>query len=138
MSDTARTRQAVDADDREHAGKRGGGMSGAVRPVYLHLGNQAQALGAALRRLGFTTMVLTSRAHRRHPCVTVGSGPDRAAHRVEHVYGAPDDDGDWWFWRPSPDDPVVMERVAPLSDVSVTADAIARVLTSARASRQAS
>jgi hypothetical protein len=114
-------------------------MSGTVRPVYLNPGSQAEALGAALTGLGFTTEVLRWRAHLHHPCVVVNSGPARVANRTEYVYAAPDDDGDWWFWQPAATDSVAMERIAPLSDVSVTADHIDRTLTRARIlGRQAS
>lgn len=107
-------------------------MSGQVRPVYLHPGTQAGALGAALRRLGFTATVLTARDHQRHPCVVVGAGPGRAVKETAYVYAAPDQDGRWWFWRSVPGDPIATVRVAALSDVSVTADRVAREMTSAR------
>jgi hypothetical protein len=107
-------------------------MSGGIRPVYVHPGRQAEALGAALRGLGFTVTVLRTGPHQRHPCVTVDSGPLRIAYQTGYVYAAPGDGGDWWFWQPSAADVVVMERIAPLSDVSVTADSVARTLTRAR------
>ena len=115
-------------------------MTGAVRPVYLNPGVQAQALGAALARLGFTVEVLKWRAHQRHPCVVVGSGPGRIVRATGYVYAAPDGDGQWWFWQSSClADPVGLERIAPLSDVSVTADTVARALTGTRVlGRQAS
>jgi len=113
-------------------------MSGTVRPVYLNPGTQAGALGAALARLGFTTEVLKARAHRMHPCVVVSSGLTRLLQQPEYVYAAPDDDGDWWFWWPSPDDFMVLEPIARLSEVSVTADRIARTRTRASVGRQAS
>lgn len=108
-------------------------MSGQVRPVYLHPGSQATALGAALTRLGFTAEVLKARDHRLHPCVVVGSGPARTVDKTAYVYAAPDEAGRWWFWRSAPDDPVSIEPVAPISDISVTADHIARALTRVRA-----
>jgi hypothetical protein len=107
-------------------------VSGQVRPVYLHPAIQAGALGAALGRLGFTATVLTARDHQRHPCVVVDAGPGRAVRETAYVYAAPDEDGRWWFWRSVPGDPLATERVAPLSDVSVTADRVAREMTSAR------
>jgi hypothetical protein len=114
-------------------------MSGTVRPVYLNPGSQAEALGAALTGLGFTVEVLRRDGHHQHPCVVVNSGPARVVYRTEYVYAAPDDDGDWWFWQPSASDPVAMERIAPVSDVSVTADHVDRTLTRARIlGRQAS
>jgi hypothetical protein len=109
-------------------------VSGQVRPVYLHPGSQAQALGAALGRLGFTAEVLTWGAHLQHPCVVVDSGPGRAVAVTEYVYAAPDEAGLWWFWLScSRLDPVDLEPVAPISDVSATADHLARALTCARA-----
>jgi hypothetical protein len=52
---------------------------------------------------------------------------------AEYVYAGPDEAGLWWFWVScSLTDPVGMEPVAPISDVSVTADHIARTLTCAR------
>jgi hypothetical protein len=108
-------------------------MSGQVRPVYLHPGNQAVALGEALEKLGFTTEVLKSRAHQQHPCVVVDSGPERIVRATEYVYAGPDKAGQWWFWLSSSlEDPVDLEPVAPISDVSVTADHLARALTRAR------
>jgi hypothetical protein len=107
-------------------------VSGQVRPVYLHPGTQAGALGAALRRLGFTVTVLTARDHQLHPCVVVGGGPGRAVRERAYLYAAPGEDGRWWFWRSVPGDPLATVRVAPISDVSVTADRVAREVTSAR------
>jgi hypothetical protein len=113
-------------------------MTGEVRPVYLNPGVQATALGAALARLGFTAEVLRSRAHLKHPCVVVSSGLTRLLPQPEYVFAAPDDDGDWWFWWPSAEDLVVLEPIAPLGEVSVTADRIARTRTRASVGRQAS
>lgn len=115
-------------------------MSGQVRPVYLHPGNQAEALGDALAKLGFTTEVLKTRAHQQHPCVVVDSGPEQTMQATEYVYTGPDEAGQWWFWLSSSlEDPVDLEPVAPISDVSATADHIARTLTRARVlGRQAS
>jgi hypothetical protein len=108
-------------------------MSGQVRPVYLHPGNQAEALGEALAKLGFTTEVLKTGGHQQHPCVVVGSGPGRVVRATEYVYAGPDEGGQWWFWVSSSlEDPVDLEPVAPVSDVSVTADHLARTLTAAR------
>jgi hypothetical protein len=115
-------------------------MSGLVRPVYLHPGTQAEALGEALGRLGFTAEVLRSGAHQQHPCIVVDSGPARIMRAAEYVYAGPDEAGQWWFWVScSQQDPVDLEPVAPISDVSATADHIARALTRARVhGRQAS
>jgi hypothetical protein len=108
-------------------------VSAAPRPVYLNPGTQAMALGTELARLGFTTEVLTGQGHQRHPCVVVDSGPARIVTGTGYVYAAPDQDGCWWFWSPSPADPIAMEAIAPLSDVSVAADTVARAITLARA-----
>jgi hypothetical protein len=107
-------------------------MSGQVRPVYLHPGSQAEALAGALNRLGFTATVLKSRDYMQHPCVVVNCGRERHLDQTRYVFAAPDlndGEGRWWFWRPSPHDPLVMEPVAPISDISVTADQLARTLT---------
>ncbi len=115
-------------------------MSSQVRPVCLHPGDQAQALGEALSRLGFTTEVLRSGGHQQHPCVVVTSGPAGIMRAAEYVYAGPDEGGQWLFWLScSRQDPLDLEQVAPISDVSVTADHLARTLTRARArGRQAS
>jgi hypothetical protein len=97
-------------------------MSDVVRPSHLHPGNQAEALGAALNQLGFTATVLKTRGHQKHPCVVVESGRTRQLQVTEYIYAAPDDGGHWWFWWSS------LEQIAPLRDISVTADTIVRVL----------
>jgi len=108
-------------------------MSSQVRPVCLHPGDQALALGEALARLGFTTEVLKSGGHQQHPCVVVTSGPARVMRAAEYVYAGPDQAGQWLFWLScSQQDPLDLEPVAPISDVSVTADHLARTLTAAR------
>jgi hypothetical protein len=108
-------------------------MSGQVRPVYLHPVNQAEALCAALNALGFTAELLKQGGHQQHPCIVIGSGPARIAHATEYVYAGPDQASQWWFWvSSSRDDPVDLEPVAPISDVSATADHLARALTRAR------
>lgn len=104
-----------------------------IVPVYLRPGEQARALAGALNRLGFTAVVLTGHDHRKHPCVTVTSGPGRVMETAGFVYVAPDEDGTWRFWLPSRDDQLVLESLAPISEVSVTADAVDRALTRARA-----
>jgi hypothetical protein len=115
-------------------------MSGQVRPVYLHPGKQAEALCAALSRLGFTAELLKQGGHQQHPCIVVDSGPQRIVRAAECVYAGPDEAGQWWFWVSSSlDDPVDLEPVAPISDVSATADRLARALTRASVQgRQAS
>jgi hypothetical protein len=108
-------------------------VRGQVRPGYLNPQAQAEALGAALSQLGFTAEVLKTGGHQQHPCVVVGSGPGRVVAATEYVYAAPDEAGQWWFWvSASLEDPVDVEPVAPVSDVSVTADHLARTLTHTR------
>jgi hypothetical protein len=108
-------------------------MSGQMRPVYLHPGDQAEALGEALSALGFTTEVLKTGGHQQHPCVVVTSGPGRVVRAAEYVYAGPDEAGQWLFWLScSLQDPLDLEPVAPISDVSVTADHLARTLAGAR------
>jgi hypothetical protein len=110
------------------------GPVGAVGPVYLHPGSQAKALAAALNRLGFTAGVIKTREHRKYPCVAVDSGPARTVKAVCYVYAGPGEDGQWWFWASSVmGDPIALEAVAPLSEVSAAADAVARAVTLARA-----
>jgi hypothetical protein len=63
----------------------------------------------------------------------VDTGPARVVAATEYVYAAPDESGQWWFWVSSSlEDPVDLEPVAPVSDVSATADHLARALTRAR------
>src|SRR6185437_677587 len=110
-------------------GREGGAVSGQVRPVYLHPRAQAEALGEALAQLGFTAEVLKTGGHQQHPCVVVSSGPGRVVAATEYVYAAPDEVGQWWFWvSASLEDPVDLDPVAPVSDVSVTADHLSRTL----------
>jgi hypothetical protein len=100
--------------------------------VYLHPASQAEALRAALAGLGFSAEVLKVGAHQQHPCVVVTSGPQRAVAATEYVYAAPDESGQWWFWVScSRQDPVDLDPVAPISEVSVTADHLDRTLTRA-------
>lgn len=102
----------------------------AQNPVYLHPGVQAQALGAALDQLGFTTEVWKSRDFLCHPCIVIRCGQQRHVRQVEYVYAAPEINGErrWWFWRASSDDAATMEMIAPISQVSATADLLARAL----------
>lgn len=104
----------------------------AVGPVYLNPHAQAGALAVALRRLGFTAVTLASHAKGGYPCVRVETGPGRIVTGPRLVYAGPGDDGAWWFWLASRSDPLDLEPVALLSDVSVTADAIDRALTRTR------
>lgn len=75
------------------------------------------ALGANLDRRGFMTTVMEGGGP---PCVRVVSRV--TAQLSENVYAAPADDGSLWFWWSW------AERIAPISDVGVTADKVARVL----------
>ena len=76
-----------------------------------------EALGADLSSRGFMTMVMQGGGP---PCVRVVS---RATTQLsENVYAAPADDGSLWFWWSW------AERIAPIGDVGVTADKVARVL----------
>jgi hypothetical protein len=101
-------------------------------PVYLSPHAQAGALAGALEQRGFTAAKLTSHAKGGHPCVKVDSGPGRIVTAPGLVYAGPGDDGVWWFWLASQSDPLDLEPIALLSDISVTADAIDRALTRAR------
>lgn len=101
-------------------------------PVYLHPAVQADALAEALNQLGFTTAVMKQRVY--HPCVVVKCGAGRHVRQTEYIYVAPEpnSDGEWWFWRASPDDVLVMEKIAPISQVSATADLLARAIPQVR------
>lgn len=103
-----------------------------VAPLYLNPHAQAAALALALRRLGFTADKLAIHARGGHPCVKVQTGPGRIVTAPGLVYAGPGDDGAWWFWLASRSDPLDLEPIAVISDVSVTADAIDRALTRAR------
>jgi hypothetical protein len=112
-------------------------MSGASQPVCLDPHAQAEALARALDGNGFTTTVLAKGGHQEYPCVLVASGPERAARVTECVYAAPED-GQWWFWGAplASWEPLVpwepLERIAPVSEINVTADTITHTLTSSR------
>jgi hypothetical protein len=97
-------------------------------PVFLSPAEQAEALAEALAQLGFSTEVWKSRDYMKHPCVAVRCGPKRHLQQTEYIYAAPNtrDGGEWWFWRTSPDDPLVMEVVYPISQISATADLLTR------------
>jgi hypothetical protein len=87
---------------------------------------QAEALAAALNGTCLTATVLKKNGHRFHPCVLVTGGAQR--HGVAWVYAVPDygqDDRQWWFWSSS------LEPIAPISEVSETADEIAGAFTRA-------
>lgn len=99
-------------------------------PIYVSPADQAKALAYALNALGYSTQVWKSRDFQLHPCIVVHCGPTRhIQNHAEYIYAAPDPhDGDWFFWRVSPQDSITMEKVAALSQVSNAADLIARTL----------
>jgi hypothetical protein len=68
-------------------------MTETLDPVWLSNRTQAQALGYALHRMGFTTVVFKDRGHLMTPCVWV-----KREGREEFVYVALDDDDRWHFW----------------------------------------
>jgi hypothetical protein len=98
-------------------------------PVFLSPAEQAEALAQALAQLGFSTEVWKSRDYMYHPCVVVRCGT-RHLLQTEYIFAGPNsrDSGEWWFWRASPDDPLVMEVVYPISQISATADLLARTI----------
>jgi hypothetical protein len=104
-------------------------MTELATPVYINPAIQAEALAEALNQQGFQTDVWKWRDYLLHPCVVIRCGT-RHVQQTEYVFAAPEMGGDdsWWFWRISPDDPLVMERVAPVTNISATADLLARTL----------
>lgn len=85
---------------------------------------QAEALASELRTKGFAATVYNKTGgHRDHPCIQVGSGRWRLIDVTEFVYVAPDDDGEWWFWR-STMNPFNLEPIAPALEVSTAAEII--------------
>jgi hypothetical protein len=105
-----------------------GAMSGASQPVCLDPHAQAMALARALGGKGFTTIVLATGGHQEHPCVLVASGPERLARETECIYAAPEE-GQWWFWGAPLFSWEPLERIAPVSEIDVTADKITCALT---------
>lgn len=85
---------------------------------------QAHALADELGRRGFIAAVLRTRGHQLHPCVHIAGR--RGWHRAEYIYAAPDQDR-WQFWWSC------LYPIAPVSDITATAETITRVLTPARA-----
>jgi hypothetical protein len=98
-------------------------MSRAPEAVQLDPRAQAEALAEVLRGKGLTVTVLIYGGHRDHPCVEITGGQDWQG--VEWVYAAPED-GHWWFWWSS------LELIAPVGEVTLAADEIARTLQAAR------
>jgi hypothetical protein len=97
-------------------------MTSAAEPVALDPRAQAEALAGALRDNGLTATVLIYGGHQQHPCVEITGGRDWRGNEIEWVYAAPED-GHWWFWWSS------LELIAPVSEVSIAADVIARAFT---------
>jgi hypothetical protein len=95
-------------------------MTSAVEPACPGPRAQAEALAEALRDKGLAATVLIYGGHQNHPCVQITGGQPE----VEWVYAAPED-GHWWFWWSS------LELIAPVSEVTIAADDIARTLTAA-------
>jgi hypothetical protein len=103
-------------------------------PICLSPADQAEALADALNRLGFTTNVWKSRLRKsgndysENPCVLVRCGA-RHVRQPEIIYAAPRiGDDQFWFYRVSPEDNLAMEQIAPISQVSATADLLARMI----------
>ena len=108
-------------------------MTEVANPLYLSPAVQAKALAEALNKLGFNADVRAWREFLLHPCVVIQCGK-RHVQQVEYVFAAPEMGGDdrFWFWRCAPDDPLVMERITPISNVSATADLLARTIPQVR------
>jgi hypothetical protein len=101
----------------------------AANPVYLNPAEQAEALALALNALGFSTRVHKARQFMYHPCVVIHCGPTRHVKEPEYVYCAPEPSGDYWFfWRVDPGDKLRVEKIAPIAQVSNTADLLARTI----------
>ena len=99
-------------------------MSVADPPPQLIPRVQAHALAQELGRRGFTAAVLRTHGHQLHPCVHIAGC--RGWHRAEYIYAAPDQ-GRWWFWWSC------LHPIAPVSDITITAEKITRVLAPNRA-----
>jgi hypothetical protein len=84
---------------------------------------QARALARELTQRGFIATVVRQR-NQRHPCVHIAAR--RGWHQAEYIYAAPDQ-GRWWFWWSS------LDPIAPISDLTATADTITGMLTPALA-----
>jgi len=107
-------------------------MTEIAHPVYLKPSAQAEALAEALAKFGFSTEVRKWRDYLQHPCVVIRCGDGLHVRQTEYIYAAPlsgDPDGQYWWWRVSPDDPLTMTILAPISDVSVTVDVLMRSIT---------
>ena len=107
-------------------------MSDVVHPVYLKPSAQAEALAEALAKFGLSTEVRKWRDYLQHPCVVIRCGDGLHVWQTEYIYAAPlsgDPDGQYWWWRVSPDDPLTMTILAPISDVSVTVAVLTQSIT---------
>lgn len=76
-----------------------------------------EALGEVLSNRGFIATVMAGGGP---PCVRVISR--ETSHLSENIYAAPATDGSLWFWWSW------AEKLAPIADVSATADKLAAVL----------
>jgi hypothetical protein len=103
-------------------------MSDADHRAQLIARAQAHALAQELGRRGFTATVVRTRDHRLNPCVHIAGR--RGWYRDEYIYAASADDG-WWFWWSS------LDPIAPVSDITATADKITSGLTPALAACRA-
>lgn len=99
-------------------------------PVWVSPAEQADALADALAALGFSCEVWRARDYMQHPCIVIKCGPKIHLRYVEHVFVGPNphDDGEWWYWRVSPEDPLAMEKITPVSQPSAAADLLVRTL----------
>jgi hypothetical protein len=97
-------------------------------PVILSPADQIDALASALAALGFSVAVNKVKGFTLHPCCVVSCGRTRHLRNVEMVFAADDDDGDWWYFRVNPIDPIMSEKITPLSQPSAAADLLARTM----------
>ncbi len=97
--------------------KNGWQMTGTDTVTTAEATTQLETLAANLSRRGFATTIATG-GH--YPRLTV---VNKAASQLsDNVYAAPAGDGSWWFWWSW------AERLSPITDVAVAAQAITRVL----------
>jgi hypothetical protein len=84
---------------------------------------QAEELARLLTARGLITTVHKTGGHLLCPCIQVRAGRHQLTESTEYVYLVPDDNtGQYWFWSSS------MDPIAPATEVSVTADWVARLL----------
>jgi len=97
--------------------KNGWQMTGTDTATTAEATTQLETLAANLSRRGFATTIATGG---QHPRLTV---VNKAASQLsDNVYAAAAGDGSWWFWWSW------AERLSPITDVAVAAQAITRVL----------